>query len=124
MTIDGLISVEELRTYINDEVSPTLIDVRAPEAYARGHLPGAVNIPKDQVSGSMDVIPLDRPVVTYCNMHQPGSSSSEMAAEVLRDAGIHARALQGGYPEWKDAGYPIDMHEHSFPQNWQEQRRA
>lgn len=121
--MDDLLSVNELRAYINDEVSPTIIDVRDPEAYARGHLPGAVNIPKEQISGAMEVIPTDRPVVTYCGMHNPGYSGSENAAETLRDAGYHARVLKGGYPAWKEAGYPIDMIEHDLPENWT-QRRA
>lgn len=122
--MDNLISAHELRAYINDEVSPTIIDVRAPEAYARGHLPGAVNIPLDQISSSMDVIPSDRPVVTYCNMHNPGNSGSENAAEILTDAGLHARALKGGYPEWVEADYPIDMEKHTLPQNWTARREA
>ncbi len=113
--MDNLITAHELRAYINDEVSPTIIDVRAPEAYARGHLPGAVNIPKDDLMSKLDQIPTDKPVVTYCNMHQPGSSSSENAADTLRDAGFHARALKGGFPEWKEAGYPIDTADHRLP---------
>ncbi len=116
--MDNLMSVNELRAYINDEVSPTIIDVRSPEAYARGHLPGAVNVPAGQIAGAMENIPNDRPVVTYCTMHNPGNSSSETAAETLRDAGYHARALQGGYPGWEEAGYPIDKAEHSLPSTW------
>jgi phage shock protein E len=115
------ISVNELRAYLNDEVSPTIIDVRAPEAYQRGHLPGAVNIPRDQLMGSIDQIPTDRPIVTYCNMHQPGDSSSENAAEMLREAGLHARALEGGYPAWEEYGFTIDMTVHTLPHNWTQQ---
>ncbi len=116
--MDNLISVNELQAYLDDEMSPTIIDVRAPEAYARGHLPGAVNIPREQLSASMDTIPNDRPIVTYCNMHNPGDSGSEYAVDVLRDAGYHARALKGGYPAWEEAGFPIDQAAHSFRQHW------
>ncbi len=116
--MDNLISVNELRAYLNDEVSPTIIDVRAPEAYERGHLPGAVNIPKDQLAGSLDAIPTDRPIVTYCNMHNPGNSGSEYAAELLHDEGRHARALKGGYPAWEESGYPIDKTPHELPESW------
>ena len=120
--MEDLIGVNELQSYLDDEVSPTIIDVRAPEAYAHGHLPGAVNIPADQLSGSMDIIPSDRPVVTYCNMHNPGYSGSENAADLLRDAGYHARALKGGYPEWEESGAPIDLEPHTLPQHWTQQR--
>ncbi len=116
--MENLIAVNELRAYINDEGSPTIIDVRAPEAYQRGHLPGAINIPYDQLSGAMDTIPTDRPIVTYCNMHNPGNSGSENAADMLNEAGRHARALKGGYPAWEEADYPIDQAEHVISQNW------
>ncbi len=112
----SLISVKELRSYLNDAVSPTIIDVRAPEAYDRGHLPGAVNIPREKLTSSLDQVPLGRPIVTYCNMHNPGSSGSELAADTLRDAGLHARALEGGYPAWEEAGFPIDKTAHLLPE--------
>ncbi len=122
--MDDLISVNELRSHINDEVSPLLIDVRAPEAYEKGHLPGAINIPSDQISGSMAMLPTDRPVVTYCNMHNPGNSGSENAADTLSEAGFHARALKGGFPEWEEAGYPIDRMAHTLPRDPTSTRRA
>jgi rhodanese-related sulfurtransferase len=116
--MENLIAVHELQTYLNDEVSPTIIDVRAPEAYERGHLPGAINIPFNQLSGALDTIPTNRPIIIYCNMHNPGSSGSEYAADMLNEAGLHARALRGGYPAWVEAGCSIDQAEHVLPQNW------
>ncbi len=113
--MDNLIRANELRVYLNDEVSPTIIDVRAPQAYEKGHIPGAINIPADQIRGAMDQIPIDHPIVTYCNMHNPGNSGSENAVEILREAGLHARALRGGYPEWVEMGYPIDQQPHPLP---------
>lgn len=108
--MNGLISARDVHDYLfeSEDISPLVIDVRAPEAYARGHLPGAVNIPMYVLAGRIHTLPNDRPIITYCNMDQPGNSRSETAVEMLRDAGLHARALQGGYPEWEAAGYPID----------------
>ena len=40
-------------------------------------------------------------------MHHRGSSGSESAAALLRESGYDARALEGGFPAWKDAGYPV-----------------
>ena len=114
----SLISVKELQGYLNDEVTPFIIDVRAPEAYQRGHLPGAVNVPRELLAGSLSQIPNDNPIVTYCNMHNPGQSGSEYAVHLLRDAGFHARALEGGFPAWKEAGFPIDTKQHTLPENW------
>jgi phage shock protein E len=115
--MNGLISAQEVHTYLykNEEITPMVIDVRAPEAYARGHLPGAVNIPMHQLPGKIHTLGNNRPIITYCNMDQPGSSRSENAAEMLRDAGLHARVLAGGYPEWEEAGHPIDSEQDYLP---------
>jgi rhodanese-related sulfurtransferase len=44
---------------------PTVIDVRSPDEYRAGHLPGALNIPADQLQEHLADVPTDRPVVTY-----------------------------------------------------------
>jgi rhodanese-related sulfurtransferase len=119
-----IISAQELAQKLNDENPPTIIDVRAPEAYQKGHLPGAMNIPRESIAGSMGDIPLDRSVVVYCNMHQPGDSSSENAAEMLRDAGYHARSLKGGFPEWKESGNPVERGETQPDKNIRYNRRS
>ncbi len=103
------ISPHELEGYLNGEEPPFLIDVRPHEEYDKGHLPGAVNIPRDELSGRVDEIPTDRyMVVTYCNMRHPGQSSSEAAAQTLRQMGFDARALQGGFPEWEAEDLPTE----------------
>ncbi|MBN1658192.1 MAG: hypothetical protein JXA93_07305 [Anaerolineae bacterium] len=40
-------------------------------------------------------------------MHHRGSSASESAAGLLRESGYEARALEGGFPAWRDAGFPV-----------------
>ncbi len=119
-----IISAQELAQKLNDENPPTIIDVRAPEAHQKGHLPGAVNIPRESIAGSMGDIPLDRPVVVYCNMHQPGDSSSENAADMLRDAGFHTRVLKGGFPEWKESGNLIESSKDQTGNNIRVNRRS
>ena len=41
-------------------------------------------------------------------MRHPGTSSSEGAAAQLRESGFMAQALQGGFPAWESAGYPVE----------------
>jgi rhodanese-related sulfurtransferase len=60
-----LISPGELRRQQALPVGPTVIDVRGADEYAAGHIPGAVNIPADELSQRLADIPRDRPVVTY-----------------------------------------------------------
>jgi phage shock protein E len=106
--MDNLITVDELRNRLYDESPLMIIDVRTPEAFENGHLPGAFNIPGAKISSIYHEIPNHRALITYCNMHNPGDSSSEQVAETLREAGYHAKAMKGGFPEWLSAGHPID----------------
>ena len=84
---------------------PLIIDVRGAKEYATGHLPGARNLPLDQLkklAAKADALPKDRPIVTYCNMHHPGQSRGERAAALLAERGYTAAALAGGYSAWAD----------------------
>ena len=62
-----------------------LVDVRSPEEYARGHLPGAVNIPVQELDRRMaEVGPRDGEVILYCR----SGSRSARATEMLRRQGF------------------------------------
>jgi rhodanese-related sulfurtransferase len=87
---------------------PLIIDVRGAGEYADGHVQGAVNIPLGQLPKKLASIPREQLVVTYCNMHHRGESRGERAATMLREQGYHARALDGGYPVWKEQGFPVE----------------
>ena len=63
--MDDLIEPKELYQQLNGERPPVVIDVRGPEAYRAGHIPGAMNIPGDELDARMADIPRNRPVVAY-----------------------------------------------------------
>lgn len=86
---------------------PLIIDVRDPKEYAAGHLPGARNLPLADLAAQTDVLPKDRPIVTYCNMHHPGQSRGEHAAALLAERGYAAAALAGGYSAWAER-FPVE----------------
>lgn len=85
-----------------------VVDVRSPEEYAEGHLPGAANIPIDDLDARLGELPAGRPVVTYCAMRHPGNSRGERAAARLRELGRDARALDGGFTGWTASHMPIE----------------
>lgn len=87
------------------EGSVTLLDVRPPEEFAQGHLPGALNIPLDQLELALDSLTATSPVVAYCR--GPYCVLSYEAVALLRARGIEAVRLEDGFPEWKAAGLPI-----------------
>jgi rhodanese-related sulfurtransferase len=106
--VNDLIEPEELKVQHGTEAAPTIIDVRGADEYESGHIQGAIHIPASQLPKKLKKISRDRPVVTYCNMHHPGSSRGESATSVLRENGYKAQALNGGYPAWKEAGLPVE----------------
>lgn len=84
----------------------TVIDVRPPEEYAAGHLPGAINLPLSELEHRVGDLDADREVVAYCR--GPHCVLAFDAVALLRDKGLAASRLDGGLPEWRHKGLPID----------------
>jgi len=83
----------------------TVLDVRPPEEFAAGHVPGAVNIPVHELEKRLAELPKRREVVAYCR--GPYCLMSYDAVVLLRKKGLKARRLQDGLPEWRVAGLPV-----------------
>ena len=82
----------------------TVLDVRPPEEYAAGHVPGAVNIPIHELERRLAELPKRKEVVAYCR--GPYCLMSYDAVFLLRKKGLRARRLEDGLPEWQLAGLP------------------
>ncbi len=80
-----------------DEQRPALIDVRAPEEFAAGHIPGAINIPLDELRARLPEVPKGRPIAVYCQVGQRGY----LATRILLHAGFPAANLSGGYRTYR-----------------------
>ena len=83
----------------------TVLDVRPPEEFAQGHVPGAVNIPVHELEKRLAELPKRREVVAYCR--GPYCLMSYDAVVLLRKKGLKARRLEDGLPEWRVAGLPV-----------------
>lgn len=84
----------------------TVLDVRPPEEYAAGHVPGAVNIPLHELEQRLDELGKDQEIVAYCR--GPHCVLAFDAVARLREKGLKARRLEDGYPEWKTAGLSVE----------------
>ena len=84
----------------------TVLDVRPPEEFAAGHVPGAINIPVHELEKRIKELPRRREVVAYCR--GPYCLMSYDAVSVLRKKGLKARRLEAGMPEWRAAGMPVE----------------
>lgn len=64
-----------------------LVDVRSPQEFASGHIPGSTNIPLDQIGAKADMLlKKAKPVITCCR----SGTRSGMAADILKSAGVDA----------------------------------
>lgn len=79
------------------DARPLIVDVRTAEEYAAGHLPGAINIPVDELRSRMDELPSDRQIAAYCQVGQRGY----LATRILLQAGRQATNLGGGYKTYR-----------------------
>ena len=84
----------------------TVLDVRPAKEFAAGHLPGAINIPVEELTKRIRNFPKGREVVAYCRGTYCLLSVDAVA--FLRKKGYKARRLEEGFPEWKASGLPVE----------------
>lgn len=84
----------------------TVLDVRPPEEYASGHVPGAVNVPLKELARRLEELPQDQEIVAYCR--GPHCVLAFEAVAQLRERGFQARRMEDGFPEWREAGLPVE----------------
>jgi len=99
------ISREELLTLMQSE-GVTLLDVRPEDEFAQGHLPGALNIPLEDLERRLAELPAGQEIVAYCRGAYCVLSHDAVIA--LRAKGLRARHFDNGFPDWKAAGLPIE----------------
>ena len=84
-------------------VPARLIDVRSGSEFASGHIPGAVNIPMDQIEARLDDLRPGVPIVLVC---QTGKRA-RMTAGLLEPCQRQISVLEGGTSAWVQAGLPV-----------------
>ena len=83
----------------------TVLDVRPPDEYAAGHIPGAISMPFDEIERRIAELPSDGEIVAYCR--GPYCVYAVRAVEVLQRLGFRARRLEDGVPDWTSRGLPV-----------------
>ena len=99
------LSITELRRRLatGDVV---LIDVRPELEYRAGHIPGALSVPVEKLATVLATLPHDKEIVAYCR--GPFCLFSHEAVLKLKKKGFEARRLNGGLPDWRFAGLPVE----------------
>ncbi|MEW5982546.1 MAG: metalloregulator ArsR/SmtB family transcription factor [Acidobacteriota bacterium] len=120
---DGLEPVEKeelLRRARHRDV--VVLDVRPVAEYLAGHIAGALSVPLAQLEQRLADLPRSRRVVAYCR--GPYCVLAAQAVRLLRKRGLRAFRLKEGYPEWRDAGLPVESGLHAESSHRAKERRA
>lgn len=97
------ITASELREPAKRVLGAQCVDVRSASEYASGHLPGAVNIPLEQIEARLDDLSRDVPLVLICQ----SGKRARMVARLLEPFGKDVMILNGGTSAWINAGLPL-----------------
>lgn len=83
-----------------------LLDVRSPEVFKQGHIPGAVNLPHGRIiERNLAIFPSDTIFVVYCA--GPHCNGADRAAARLARIGRPVKKMIGGVEGWKDDGFTL-----------------
>jgi len=101
VTADGLAAA----LAANRADRPLIIDVRQPDEFDAGHVPGAIHIGAGSLPDRLDGLPRDRPIVTTC----ASGYRASVAASILRAAGFaNVTWVADGFDAWAAAGHPFE----------------
>lgn len=97
------LSVSELKSMMERHDRVQVIDVRSPGEYASGHIPGAMNLPLEELEARLDDIERNAPVVLVCR----SGRRSGLACETLNPHRDRVMSLDGGVESWTQSGLPF-----------------
>ena len=104
------ISREQLSSLIASGAAPLLFEALPARYFDDAHLPGARNMPHDEVAALAPRLAPDRmaPIVVYCA--NPACQNSHIAAGRLQQLGYtDVRVYAGGKQDWIEAGLPVEQ---------------
>lgn len=100
------INIQQFKADRDADQVPVLFDVRTPGEYAEGHVPGAINIPLDQVQDRVAEFQEHKGKEIYLICRSGGRSGQ--AGRYLETQGLQAVNIMGGTAGWQTSGHPIE----------------
>lgn len=102
------ISSEDLKKFPEKNLPFLVLDMRPKEVFAQGHVPGALNLPLNQLENYYSSLPSDKKLIVY------GNSALEDFQAGVRLFDLHfftTQVLKGGFEDWKNKGFPVESAE-------------
>ncbi|NUP11858.1 MAG: metalloregulator ArsR/SmtB family transcription factor [Polyangiaceae bacterium] len=84
----------------------TVLDVRPPEEYRAGHIPGAISIPVGELKARLKELPKDVEIVAYCR--GPYCVMAVEAVDLLRKQGFKAQRMEQGVADFRARGWRVE----------------
>ena len=99
------ISASTLQQSLDSQHPPLVVDIRSPDEYSSGHIPGSISIPVPLLIRNLETLKNSNDLVLYCN----DSRLTRVAEQMLMRKKVEEfRHLGGGFNAWSDAELPIE----------------
>jgi len=95
----------ELKSLIDKKEDINIVDVRQQEDYKKGHIPGAINLPKDRWD-TLEGLNKDKTNIVYCYDQQCHLAAN--ACKHFAENGYPVMELEGGFGAWRDHSLPVE----------------
>ena len=102
----GRTSIDVIKPEIERGAKMVLLDARAPSAFTREHIPGAVSVPFYDPEPYFDELPRDAWLIAYCSC--PTAESTKLAAALKKNGFEKVTILKEGLKEWRKRKYPTE----------------
>lgn len=100
---EAVLTAGELKMMVDAGEPVQVIDVRSPREFEEGHVPGAVNLPMEQVEARLADLRNHEPVVLVCQ----SGRRAQMCQPILANHPEEVKVLEGGTSAWVDRGFPV-----------------
>lgn len=112
-----MLGVTALKRQCEEDTPAQLVDERSVSEFGTGHIPGAINIPLEQIEARMEDLGQNLPVVLICK----SGARARMTAGLLEPCRKDVTVLEGGTDAWVKAGLPVVA---SVRTRWSLERQA
>ena len=98
--MDGEISPSEVRSLLETDDAPRIVDIRSPAAFRRGHIPGSENIPFNRLPQRVDSLDDADHIVTVCPHGESSIQAARLIASYEGTDTARIESMHGGLTVW------------------------